>query len=547
MNLIRIGQIAMVVISVVLVVIMAMPVWATIPWESQLFPKEGDHYKFTKVRDFELPDFSHAGYHSGEMPIPNVAVKKEIGPIEGDNANHIRAALKEAAGGALLLKQGTYRIRSKSEIVIPANTVLKGSGTDKTFIFVDIDNTGQSSVIVGNRSKNTDPRISRWEHSREIKTDIVGDVPNNVSVLSVKTTDGFSVGDWVVIKNEVNDDFRKEYNGVTKVKGKTIWPSDRSSIKFLRRITHIDVSNITIDRPITHVLKGRDNPHVMKVTCMASEIGVEDLSIGFRTPSDYPKYHDGHSKGQEATYHNSAAIQFGNVVNGWIRNVKTYSPQGNNIHIHSRGIVLANSRYITVENCDLGYPANIGGGGNGYIYVISMSNDCLIRNCVAREGRHNFLFSYTSSGNVISSCKSFKSLLPNDFHHSLSIGNLVENMQITCSHSKSNAFQTKNRGSGSCGAGITGTNNVFWRIAIDPDDCTIYSRQASAGGGKGYVIGVTAVSGPSVTDASEWREGIGSDAGLRPASLYSEQLSLRLGREKKALGSVQNLRLIISD
>ncbi len=498
-------------------------------WYSQLFPKAGNSFKFAESDGFRLPDFSYAGYHGGEREIPDIPVKVAISPIKGDNTMYIQSALNRAVGGALLLLPGVYRIRS--EVIIPSHTVLRGSGPGKTFIDIDVEKTKRMSALVGHRSLKTVPRINHWRDcENHERFPVVGDIKKGAVTILLKTVRGLNVHDWIIVKNEVTDAFRREYNGVTRISGQKIWPSDESSLKFLRRITGITGNSIRIDQPIPHILKTRDKPHVLKITCMAEEIGLEDLSIGFTTPYDLARY-----KGVKAEYtpfHNSAAIRFGNVVNGWIKNIKSYSPSGTGIHLHSRGIVLQNSRWITVKNCDFGFPLpDLRFGGNGYVYVISMSNDCLIQDCIGRSGRDNYLLALCSSGNVISGCKSFDCRARNDFHHSLNVANLVENMEMTsASHYFRGAFVTRNRGKTSMGAGITGSDNVFWKILIMTPGKTVVSEQATADNGKGYVIGATAVKGPIETTGSEWREGIGYEAGLQPASLYREQLKLRLSQ-----------------
>lgn len=497
-------------------------------WESKLFVKEGKFYVRKEVDGFKLPDFSYAGYHSGEKAIPSIAVKNTISPQSGDNTAYIKSSLNASKGGALLLNPGVYNINS--EIIIPPNTVLRGSGTDKTFIVMNAIKTTRMSAIVGNKSRLSS--VNNWRTPEGLKIDIVGDIPKGTTQIAVKSVEKLVIGDFIVIKNEVTDDFRKEYNGVTSIGSSTIWPTDLSSIKYLRRITGITGQNITIDQPVLYELKSRDNACIIKISSMGEEIGLEDLSIGFTTPTDSEKYHALNVDGSASDYHAADAIFFGNVENGWIRNVKTFSPSNSDYHIHSRGIVLQNSRKITVENCDIGYPVNIGNGGNGYGYVISMSNDCLIKDSVARSTRHNFLFHFASAGNVISNCKSFYSLFPNDFHHSLANSNLIENMEVIVEpkNSYNQAFVTKNRGGGSTGAGFTGINNVFWRIGISPNNTGgIVSEQANVITGEGgFIIGSTYVEGETKTARTEWREGIGQRDTLFPESLYQAQLEYRL-------------------
>ena len=89
-------------------------------------------------------------------------------------------------------------------------------------------------------------------------------------------------------------------------------------------------------------------------------------------------------------------------------------------------------------------------------------------------------------------------------------------------------YSVLNRSKTSSGAGICGTNNVFWRILMSPVTSRIFSCQANANGGKGYVIGATGVDGSLAIEGSEWREGIGRESSLYPISLYKAQLYLRL-------------------
>jgi hypothetical protein len=44
-----------------------------------------------------IPNFSHAGYRGGGVPLPEVSIKKTIQPISGDNTQHIQKALDEMA------------------------------------------------------------------------------------------------------------------------------------------------------------------------------------------------------------------------------------------------------------------------------------------------------------------------------------------------------------------------------------------------------------------------------------------------------------------
>jgi len=86
-------------------------------WESKIiyYNNEGKLVYLVDAEGNSIPDFSHAGYKGGGVPIPDIPVVKTISPIEGDNTTHIQNALfeiglmpKDSDGfrGALLLTAG---------------------------------------------------------------------------------------------------------------------------------------------------------------------------------------------------------------------------------------------------------------------------------------------------------------------------------------------------------------------------------------------------------------------------------------------------------
>lgn len=83
-----------------------------------------------------IPDFSYAGYHYGEVPIPDIEAVVTIGPIAGDNTQHIQDALNQVAAmpinaqgfrGAVMLEAGIYEIHG-TLYVDASGLVFRGSG-----------------------------------------------------------------------------------------------------------------------------------------------------------------------------------------------------------------------------------------------------------------------------------------------------------------------------------------------------------------------------------------------------------------------------------
>src|SRR6516225_2936719 len=87
-----------------------------------------------------LPDFSFAGYHSGEAPLPHVATGVSVkdfgakGDGQTDDTAAFLKALTTVKSGAIEVPPGRYRITDILEIQ-RSGLVLRGAGPDKTVLF----------------------------------------------------------------------------------------------------------------------------------------------------------------------------------------------------------------------------------------------------------------------------------------------------------------------------------------------------------------------------------------------------------------------------
>jgi len=218
-----------------------------------------------------------------------------------------------------------------------------------------------------------------------------------------------------------------------------------------------------------------------------------------------------------------------NAENCWIKGVNSYAPPGNDptIHLVSSGIGLRRSRFVTVENCSMGFSQYKGGGGNGYLYTHN-GQENLIINCRAEAGRHNYDFgTMACSGNVISHCFAKDGSHGSDFHMFLSMSNLLD--QMTCDGDFLEARYFRPWG-GNPVHGVTTTQSVFWNSKglkySKERQAVVWSQQV----GNGYVIGT---SGPcDRVDSDDFVEGVGQGDSLVPASLYQDQLQRRLKTSK---------------
>ena len=501
-------------------------------WESRLFPRNGNSYRSLPRGSFELPDFSWAGYHAGEDDIPAVKQVETVSASAGDSTAIIQQALQRAAGrGAVVLSSGIFFV--SNELVIPARTVLRGQGPDHTRLIVNHSATKNKSVIIAGQIGSRLP-LARSADFKGSRPFFIDTVKKDSDTISVYDPASLKAGDLILAASLVTDQLRAEYNISTHIENVLIWPELSSGFRFIRRITAVDKSSgvVTLDHPAGWTLKDRDNAYLVKFSSMLEEIGVEDLSIGFTTPSEHEIYHNiKNTEGEKSSFHHSRAVHFVNVINGWIKNVSTFSPDNNSFHLHSLGLVISDSKWITADNCDFGFPVHIGGRENGNIYVLEGAQNCLIRDCTARYGRHNVFFKAGAMGNVISGFKDINGMLKSESYHGLAARNLIENSMIYVQPDRVLdfiGFTFQNRRKLSDGAGFTGADNVFWKVRLLHPESTIVSEQAGADKSRGYVIGCTSVWGRTDTWGTEWREGIGSENSLRPVSLYNAQLVNRM-------------------
>lgn len=464
-------------------------------WRSSLYPSDwapGDK----DSQGLFLHDFSYAGYHRGEVPIPdtpsNNIVNVTASPYNADNSgsqnakNAIQAAIdavESAGGGVVYIPAGTYRITNPPLVVSSSNVVIRGAGQNQTKIFLDKQfMRGAAFFYLGKDVKGwKDPKPGTI-------LSIDQDIPAESLTFRVSTWPSsfpYQVGDEILIDQRMTEAFvddhgmRRYWLDIGKV---TIESPSSSRVRrrprYHRTITALNPSTreITVDIPIRYLMKTRDTLRVYKPNIPAvREIGIESLSIGMKQHSAYnglipsaTNYKNANGTGREkAAYEirGCRMIKMEGVVNGWIRDVSTYQPSGNlsSIHILSHGIVLEHTRNVTVKDTTIGRPQSRTGGGNGYMYRLAATQEALIQDATAINARHSFsILFFPSSGNVFHRFTSIRSIFPSDTHQYLSPAQLVDDSTFLGAAGERWGVSFANRGSTSRGAGHTSTQSVIW-------------------------------------------------------------------------------------
>lgn len=509
-------------------------------WRSALYPADWEPDYADDEGRF-LHDFSYAGYYKGEKPIPEDPPGETYNVLEfgadptGDNdsTEAIQAALDQAGadgGGVVYVPEGTYSVRPSgsrdcSLCIRQSGVVLRGAGTDVTFIRNDETNMRGKKVIAvrpvlgGNWDKAVGPKVLLAE-----------DALMPTREIALESVSGFEVGDKVVLNNMATEDFIADHGMTGHWNGTLLGPM------FFRNIEAIDEEKgtITIDIPTRYPLQTRDHANVYRVDPPIEEVGIEHLSIGMRQNETSGWGDQDYGKSGTGAYqvHGSKLVYFHHALNSWMNEVSSYRPPENKDDVHSLsdGVEIFRSRSITIKNTTMQNPQYLGGGGNGYGYVIA-GNDNLIIGSKTVGARHGFDFkSMWSSGNVIYDSSSHQPRLASDFHMHLSMANLIDNVTL-----EGDYFEAKYRPHGTILHGHSTTQSVFWNTNglayMKGKSYIVESKQF----GHGYVIGTrgpaadveTAVPADDLSAPEDFVEGVGEGDTLYPQSLYVDQLKRR--------------------
>ncbi|MFA6286497.1 MAG: glycosyl hydrolase family 28-related protein [Opitutaceae bacterium] len=531
--------------AVTLLLLLGGGLQAAAPWRSSLYP---ENWKpgYTDDAGRFLHDFSHAGYHSGNIAIPDrtaPATDVTRPPYNADasgKTDTTRAiqqaidAVGQSGGGIVYLPAGSYRISPQGADTFALrirddHVILRGAGADRTFLF----NTAVK--MRGKQVISLESRARAWWNTGSGDPQGVAlsaDLPGSSTVIPVTDVTPFAAGELIAIRNTITQSYIDRLGMTGKWRADD--PANRP-LAYCRRIVSIDLKNktLTVDIPVRGFLYASDRARVVKTSGhMLTEVGLEDFSIGMLQNPGTTLDDGAYDKPGTAAYevHGSIVLSLSFVENAWVRRIRTYSPEGNDakVHVLSNVLRLWNTRLVTVSDCDFKFPQYRGGAGNGYLYCLN-AQDNLIRDCRAEGGRHNYDFgTMAASGNVILDCTAKDGDLASDFHMYLSLANLIDNLTCDGDFIEARAL----RPWGGPMHGVTTTQSVFWNTCglryaakrLGDSPAVVYSHQF----GDGYVIGTR---GPaSNVDSDDFVEGVGNGDSLQPRSLYLDQLGRRLGR-----------------
>ncbi len=422
--------------------------------EPPVFFKEGKLQYTPDEKGNRIPDFSYAGYKSGNEAIPEIAVKVTVPHKAGDATNRIQSAINYVASlpldkkgfrGAVLLEKGTYQIDGDLKITA-SGIVLRGSGAGENGTVILGAGLSRETLlkVVGKNDKKL---------SAEIKvTDSY--VAVNALKLTVTSGQSFKVGDLVQVrrpstKNWIDLLGTDHFGGGITALG---WKPGQRDIFWDRKVVAVNGNTLTLDAPLTTALDstyGGGTVAKYNWNGRISNIGIENLKL-------QSTYNKTNLKDED---HRWMALSFENVADAWVRQVNFEHFAGSAVFVQET------AKCITVEDCKSLNPVSEIGGQRRYTFFTN-GQQTLFQRLYAEGGYHDFAVGYCAAGPIaFVQCESH---LPYSF--SGTIDSWASGVLFDIVNVDGNALSYANRGQDGQGAGWSAANSVFWQCAASRVD-----------------------------------------------------------------------------
>lgn len=488
-----------------------LAVIATLPLAAKEFPspvtagKDGRLAYETLARGDRVPDYSHAGYRGGGVPIPEVPAAVTVLPVDGDDGARIQAAIDHvstltpsAAGlrGAVQLVAGHYEIAGQLRISA-SGVVLRGAGRERT-ILVATGTDRRALIEVAGRYERKDLSPARA---------IIDDyVTVGACELRVADANGLAVGQTVAIERPSPAAWLKQL-GMDVGPGRQpyFWKEGSVNLRWDRVITSIAGDRVTLDAPLTTSLDralggGTLTPYVD--TGYLHEVGVENLSCESTFDAANPLDEQ----------HAWNAIDLHAVRDGWVVGVTAAHFAGSAVQVGAR------VERVTVQDCVSLAPVSENAGYRRLAFH-ARGQQVLFLRCRSEQGRNDFTTGYQTAGPVVflecvaQGASSFSGSIG-----AWSSGLLFDGVKVDGGSLRQDNLETFNQG-----VGWSAANSMIWQT----EAAVIVSRQPP--GAHNWAVGVW---GQYVGDG-RWSS---TNEFADPNSLYRAQLVERLGKE--ALGAL---------
>ena len=450
-------------------------------------------------------DYSYCGYHHSEQPIPAAKVALYVQPTGGDDAALLQAAIDQVSRqkpdkttglrGAVLLGEGIFTV-SQPLRLHTSGVVLRGSGRDKTVVRKQGVDRGALLYIEG-----THDIIAR-------DTFDVADAAPGATTLTLHSPitthhSPMTLIIWRPSTEEWIASLGCQSFGGGKRMGYWAWHPGDTDLRWHRRVTAVNGTQVSLDAPITCSIESRwggAKAIVYEQAGMISECGVENLTLESCYDPSLPKDED----------HCWDGVYLADAENCWVRMVNFRHFAGSAV------VVQKSAQQVTVEDCQSLQPVSEIGGFRRRTFF-TLGEMVLFQRCYSEQGINDFAVGHSAPGpNAFVQCESYESLGPSGAISSWAPGLLFDIVNID-----GNDLMFGNWELEKFGAGWSTANSTLWQSTASALRC--YSPDSL---NRNYSNGCWG----QIFGSGEYTE---MNEHVKPYSLFASQLAKRLGHDVK--------------
>jgi len=479
---------------------------------SALWGANGEYW----TPESRLPDFSFAGYHRGEAPLPKSDITHNVrdfgakGDGQTDDSDAFLKAIAEMREGVLFVPAGRYVV-TKILLIDKPRLVIRGEDPTTTTLYfpktLNEIKPNQGETTSGKPTSNYSWSGGfiwlQGDFNRNKVAAITAPAKRGTNTITLDNTSKVAIGEELELRmddEESNSLANHLYSGDPRISMDKILGRTRATM--LSKITKIDGNAITLDRPLRWDIELRWKPTISSLSPTLTESGMENLRFEFpNTP------YEGHFT--ELGYN---AFALSNTAHCWVRNV----------HVHnadSGGFVSGVFNTIDGMVCTSERKVDKSRKSTGHHGVTLGGTDNLMTNFDFQTPFIHDLTVSNSAGNVFSNGRGVDLSL--DHHRRAPHDNLFTNVDV---------------GKGTriwmCGGGADlgahcGARGTFWNVRAEN---TVEPPDKNFGPWSMNFVGLKMNVAQETNTDGRWFEH--TDVGsVQPADLHQAQLARRLGKK----------------
>jgi hypothetical protein len=332
---------------------------------SKLWGKAGELW----TPQSRLPDFSFAGYHCGEVPLPDVPVVNSVtrfgakGDGSTDDTAAFLKAIEETSNGALFIPEGRYVLTGVLTIN-KSNLVLRGAGPEKTVLVIPKSLTQLSEPTKGFPFSFSGGFVTvKGETPGEKLAEVTAPAQRGDRQLQLSAALPLKPGDFLrltmtdnagTLAHHLHADLADAGGDTYKsLRGKN-W------VDWAARVEKITGETVVLDRPLRLDVRLEWKPQIHSYRPTVTEVGIENLSFAF---AGLPKLRHLQEEGFNAVY-------FSGVANCWARNLI--------VNDADLGVMVAGfSRFCSIENVRFNALKRVKETGHHGLWATGGAQDCL--------------------------------------------------------------------------------------------------------------------------------------------------------------------------